>query len=167
MGVAAAAAAAAPTLASAIGEEGCPLLRAAQHQRRLSRFVVSRPPTMVSPPTLSVFLWQVDSGRARANAPSQLWQQVCGFTPHPRTPARLFSRCPAVLRQLVLIVSLLLAFFLAPTPTRQQQGAGPHMAGAVAVAAAGQPSKSVAAYRSLELCDRLKLEIGNITSEIG
>lgn len=38
---------------------------------------------------------------------------------------------------------------------------------AVAVPAGGQPSKSVAVFRSLELCDRLKLEIDNITSEIG
>ena len=40
-------------------------------------------------------------------------------------------------------------------------------AGAVGSVVPGQPSKSVAAFRSLELCDRLKLEIGNITSEIG
>lgn len=44
--------------------------------------------------------------------------------------------------------------------------------GAVAAAAGGggagqQPvAKSMAAFRSLELCDRLKLEIENITSEI-
>lgn len=40
-------------------------------------------------------------------------------------------------------------------------------AGAAGSVVTGQPSKSVAAFRSLELCDRLKLEIGNITSEIG
>lgn len=54
-----------------------------------------------------------------------------------------------------------------------EKGGGGHMAasgstaGAVGSVVTGQPSKSVAAFRSLELCDRLKLEIGNITSEIG
>lgn len=38
---------------------------------------------------------------------------------------------------------------------------------AVNMGAAGQPSKSMVAFRSLELCDRLKLEIESISSEIG
>ncbi|CAN0389926.1 unnamed protein product, partial [Ectocarpus sp. 12 AP-2014] len=49
------------------------------------------------------------------------------------------------------------------------QGGVAHMAGTVAGAAGagGQQSKSVAVFRSLELCDLLKLEIGNITSQMG
>lgn len=41
------------------------------------------------------------------------------------------------------------------------------MVGSIGAAGGGQPNKSMAAFRSLELCDRLKLEIENITSEIG
>lgn len=42
------------------------------------------------------------------------------------------------------------------------------MVGIISGAGGQQPvSKSMAAFRSLELCDRLKLEIENITSEIG